>query len=174
MSLPLPCEGRRLRAQAAQARSDECTSDASVSWTITPGAKRSRSHLGAHGWFGHPVDVPGAAAWWPIRSERRRGQALQAVLRTPVANVDHAGAKRLCLDQLQVDPVVQGREVGRAAAQYDRTDEEPVLVDEVQPHEGGGQASAADGQVLSWLFLHLGELVGDAIPDQPGIVLDPL
>ena len=42
---------------------------------------------------------------------------LQAVLHAPVANVNDAGAKRLRLDQLQVDPFVEGREVGRAAAE---------------------------------------------------------
>src|SRR5665648_622465 len=94
---------------------------------------------------------------------------LQAVLHAPVANVNDARAKRLCLDQLQVDLLVQGREVRRAPAQYDRTDEEPVLVDEAQLDEGGGQASAADGQLLSWLFLQLGDLFGNAVPDQPGI-----
>ena len=51
-------------------------------------------------------------------------------LHAPVANVNDARAKRLRLDQLQVDPLIQGREVRRAAAQYDRTDEEPLLVDE--------------------------------------------
>src|SRR4029077_2166921 len=40
---------------------------------------------------------------------------LQDVRHAPVAKVNDARAKRLRLDQLQVDPFVQGREVGRAA-----------------------------------------------------------
>src|SRR5580700_3631884 len=42
---------------------------------------------------------------------------LQAVWHAPVAKVNDARAKRLRLDQLPVDPFVQGREVGRAAAE---------------------------------------------------------
>ena len=80
--------------------------------------------------------------------------------------------ERPCLDELQVDPLVQSREVGRAPAEHDRTDEEPILIDEAQLHEGGGQAGAADGQLLSRLFLQLGDLFGNAFPDQPGIALD--
>ncbi len=42
---------------------------------------------------------------------------LRDVWRVPVAKVNDARAKRLRLDQLQVDPFVQGREVGRAASE---------------------------------------------------------
>jgi len=58
----------------------------------------------------------------PPRSARE-DEPLQAVLHAPLANVDDARDKRLRLDQLQVDPLFQGREVMRAPAQYDRTDE---------------------------------------------------
>jgi hypothetical protein len=50
----------------------------------------------------------------------------------------------------------------------------PVLVDEVQLDEVGGQASTADGQVISWLPLQLDDLVSYAAPDQPGVPLDLL
>src|SRR5207249_1669105 len=80
-------------------------------------------------------------------------------------------AKGPCLDELEVDPLVQGGEVRRASAQDDRTDEEPVLIDEAQLDEGGGQPGAADGQVLARLLPQLGDLFGNAVPDQPGVAL---
>jgi len=40
---------------------------------------------------------------------------LQDLWYAPVAQVNETGAKRLRVDQLQVDPFVQGREVRRAA-----------------------------------------------------------
>src|SRR5271156_265890 len=49
-----------------------------------------------------------------------------------VAKVDDPGTERPGLEQLELDPAIQGREVGCAAAQHDRVDEQPVLVDEVQ------------------------------------------
>ena len=99
---------------------------------------------------------------------------LESPYHAPVADVNDARAERPGLDQLQVDPLVQGREVGRAPAQDDRTDEEPVLVDEAQLDEGGGQAGAADGQVISRFLLQPGDLFGGVVPDQPGIALDLL
>jgi hypothetical protein len=63
--------------------------------------------------------------------------------RPPVAEVDGAGAERPRLGQLQVELRRQRREVGRAAAQHDRLDELPVLVDEVALDQRGGEARAA-------------------------------
>src|SRR5215211_2982424 len=99
---------------------------------------------------------------------------LTRLLHALIAAVDDAGAKRPRLDELQVDPLVQRRKVGRAAAQDDRAYEEPALVDQPELHAGGRQTRAADSQVLAWLFLQLGDLFGNAVPDQPGIALDLL
>jgi hypothetical protein len=66
----------------------------------------------------------------------------------PVANVDDAGAERPRLDQLQVEFRRQRREVRGAATQHHRADEHPVLVDEVQPDQRGGESGAADGHHL--------------------------
>jgi hypothetical protein len=64
---------------------------------------------------------------------------------------------------------LQGREVRRAPAQYDRTDEEPVLVDKVQLDESGCEASAADGQVPTCLLLSLA--TSSATPSLTSLVL---
>src|ERR1700680_855582 len=105
-----------------------------------------------------PHNFRASLALWTT-SERSECGAAHARLRNltcrrdPVANVNNTRGKGLCLDQLQIDAVVQGREVGGAAAQDDRGDEKPVLVDETQLYAGGSQASAADGQVLTRLLL---------------------
>jgi hypothetical protein len=51
--------------------------------------------------------------------------------RPAVANVDNARAERPRLDELQVEPLSEWREVRSAASQHDGADELPVLVDEV-------------------------------------------
>src|SRR5439155_13937422 len=119
-----------------------------------------------------PGTHPTAAARSPSASQPRLD--FTAICYLPVAKVDDARAKRHCLDELQVDPLVQGRKVRRAPAQDDRADEEPVLVDETELHEGRGQASAADSQVLARLFLQTGDLLDSAVRDKSGIVLDLL
>ena len=90
------------------------------------------------------------------------GFSVVSFLHAPVAQVDDARAERPRLGQLEVDPLLQRREEPRAAAEHDRADEEPVLVDQAQLGEGRGQAGAADRQVLARLLLQLGDLLGDA------------
>src|SRR5215204_2615202 len=51
---------------------------------------------------------------------------------------DNASAECPRLDQLEGEPAVERREVPCAAAQHDRADEQPVLVDQVQLDQGGG------------------------------------
>ena len=46
---------------------------------------------------------------------------------------------------MQVDALVQRRKEGGAAAHDDRMEEEPVLVDQAQLHERGGQVGPAFG-----------------------------
>jgi hypothetical protein len=52
-----------------------------------------------------------------------------AVLDALVADVDDPRAERPCLHEPQLDPLLQGRKVRRAAPEDDRADEQPVLVD---------------------------------------------
>ena len=56
--------------------------------------------------------LPAVPPW-----SRSGDDRLQVVRHRPVAKVDHASAKRLRVDQLKVDRFVEGREVGRAAAE---------------------------------------------------------
>jgi hypothetical protein len=62
----------------------------------------------------HPSQMSGCASGDDHLQDIRR---LQDVWHAPVAKVNDARAKRLRLDQLKVDAFVQGREVGRAAAE---------------------------------------------------------
>src|ERR687892_398533 len=62
-----------------------------------------------------------------------------SALRALVAKVNDARSEHLCLDELEVDRIGQGGKVRRAAAQDDRADEEPVLIDEAQLDERGGR-----------------------------------
>src|SRR5712691_2330382 len=107
-----------------------------------------------------PPETPARAAAW-------------VVLCTPVAKVDDARAERPCLEQLEVDLLRKGREVSGAAAQHDRADEQPVLVDEVQLDQRGGEARAAGGHhVLPRPFLEPGDLAGNIVRGQPGVARD--
>jgi len=63
------------------------------------------------------VVVAGEVALEAAHSLDEWDDHLEAVRRAPVAKVNDVRAKRLRLDQLQVDPFVQGGEVGRAAAE---------------------------------------------------------
>ena len=95
--------------------------------------ERRDGHLGAAQVDANQLATEhGRSIYLPARPGRggRDRRALPAGFHGPVANVDDARAKRPCLDELQLDSLVQGREVRRAAAEDDRADEEPVLVDE--------------------------------------------
>ena len=67
----------------------------------------------------------GGLARFPGRAKAKPGAhasrydpgRLKAVRHAPVAKVNDARAKCACLDQLKVDSFLQGREVGRAAAE---------------------------------------------------------
>lgn len=48
---------------------------------------------------------------------RKWDDHLEAVRHAPVAKVNDARAKYACLDQLKIDPFLQGREVGHATAE---------------------------------------------------------
>ena len=58
--------------------------------------------------------------------------------------------------RLFVSPVLRGGGTPYFPAQDER-------IGSTWKHQGGGQASAAEGQALSWLFLQLGDLVGNAV-----------
>src|SRR5260370_8743294 len=46
-------------------------------------------------------------------------------------------------DQLQIDRPGQGREKAQPAAERDRMNQQPVLVDETEPHKAPGKSSAS-------------------------------
>src|ERR687888_2466939 len=89
--------------------------------------------------------------------------------RSPVSQIDDAPAERACLDELQVDLLIEGREEGRAAAQDDRVDEGPELVDQAEFHQAGGEPCAADGEILARPLLQPCDLLAWAVPDQASI-----
>src|SRR2546430_17262512 len=95
-------------------------------------------------------------------------------LRLPVAAVEDPRAERARLGQLEIDPLLKRGEVARAGAEHDRADEQPVLVDQAVPHQGRGQARAADGEIPSRLLLQLGDLRGCLAAGERGVALDLL
>src|SRR5919202_1729040 len=105
---------------------------------------------------------------------RRRLRRLAAALGRAVTQVDDARPERAGLGQLQAEPVLDGREERRAAAQYHRAHEELELVDESCADERGRQSGAPDAEVLPRLRLQPRHLLGDAVPDEPRVALDPL
>src|SRR3984957_2883743 len=98
-----------------------------------------------------------------------------ATLPATVAKVDDPGAERPGLEQFELDRALQRGEVRRTAAQHDRNDEQPVLVDEVQLDQRGGQARAAHRyHALPRRFPEPGHLGGHVVGGQPGVALDLL
>src|SRR4029453_4506079 len=91
------------------------------------------------------------------------------VARSPVSQIDDAPAERAGLDELQVDPLIEGREEGPAAAQDDRVDEGPELIDQAELHQARGEPCAADAEILARLLLQPCDLLGRAVPDQASI-----
>src|SRR6202022_1324119 len=75
-----------------------------------------------------------------------------------VPGQEHAVGKRPGLHQVQVHPVVQGREERRAAAHQDRVGDDRVLVDQPGPHGRRGEGGAADVYGTAILSLEPGDL----------------
>ena len=61
-----------------------------------------------------------------------------------------------------------------APSDDDRVDIEPVLVDQVVPHEGCGEVGPAEHQVSTGLRLELHDLLGDDVSDHRGVPVGPL
>src|SRR6266581_4661355 len=79
-----------------------------------------------------------------------------------VPGQEHAVGKRPGLHQVQVHPVVQGREKRRAAAHQDRVGDDRVLVDQPGPHGRRGEGGATDVHGTAILSLEPGDL-GDRV-----------
>ena len=65
--------------------------------------------------------------------------------------------------------LVRWREHRPAASDDDRMDVEPVLVDQVVPHERRGQVGAAEHEVSARLGLEPLDLLGDDLPHDRGV-----
>src|SRR5207247_4382165 len=89
-----------------------------------------------------------------------------------VPGQEHAVGKRPGLHQVQVDPVVQGREERRAAAHQDRVGDDRVLVDQPGPHGRRGEGGAADVHGTAILSLEPGDLGDSVAGDQAGVPAD--
>ena len=63
----------------------------------------------------------------------------------------------------------RGREHRPAASDHDRMDVEPVLVDQIVPHERRGQVGAAEHEVAARLGLESLDLVRDDLPHDRGV-----
>src|SRR5207302_841372 len=89
-----------------------------------------------------------------------------------VPGQEHAVGKRPGLHQVQVHPVVQGREERRAAAYQDRVGDDRVLVDQPGSHGRRGEGGAADVHGTAILSLEPGDLGDSVAGDQAGVPVD--
>src|SRR5580700_4674150 len=130
-----------------------------------PAARRSTIASSSSGLRAVAMSSPASSSAKTQPAARSRATMKGSVtLHATVAKVDDPGAERPGLEQLELDRAVQRREVRRAAAQYDRDDEQPVLVDEVQLDQRGGQARAAHRyHALPRRFPEPGHLVGHSV-----------
>src|SRR5450759_2398138 len=97
----------------------------------------------------HCVLLVGMVAYKTNEEQRNRHPRtnIQGPLEAPIAKVDDARAESPRLEELELDLLFQSREVGAAATERDRTDEQPVLVYEPERGARSGQGGPADGQV---------------------------
>src|SRR5215210_2867139 len=91
-----------------------------------------------------------------------------------VPEVDDLRPEGPRLDELETDPVLEGREERRAGAEDHRVDEEAVVVDEAVLDQGGGEAGAADGQRIAGLLLQAGDDLDGVAGGQGRVALDRL
>src|SRR5205807_2946722 len=99
---------------------------------------------------------PASASESASAANTRSGEALMTrtavsvrlIAGSPVALVDHARAERPGLDQVQGEVFGDRRQERRAATDDDRIPEYAQLVDEAEFDRRGGQAGAADRDIL--------------------------
>src|SRR5687767_6321793 len=102
----------------------------------------------------------------------RTAVSVRLIAGAPVALVDHAGAERPGLDQLERDVFSDRRQERRAATDDDRIAEQAQLVDEAELERLRGEAGAADRDVLVGRVERRSGLLGHRRLGEPGVALD--
>src|SRR3954464_14998712 len=102
----------------------------------------------------------------------RTAVSVRPVPGAAVALVDHAGAERSGLDQVQRDVFGDRRQERRAATDDDRIAEHAQLVDEAELDRRCGQPGAADRDVLVGRVERRSDLLGERRLGKPGVALD--
>ena len=65
-----------------------------------------------------------------------------------VSQIHYPRSKRPGFYEVQIDPILQGGEEGRATSKDDGIDEEPIFVNKAEPRQGRGEGGAADSLSL--------------------------